>query len=148
MDAMMIKNGVLTALAAVGAFVAHALGGWDASMQVLVALMVADYITGILVAAVWHKSTKSASGALDSKAGFKGLLKKAMILLVVWLAVLLDGAMGTEYFRMAAVLFFVGNEGISLLENLGLMGVPYPEFLHKALEALHEQGDQGGGDKA
>lgn len=143
MDAMMIKNVVLTVAAAVGVFASHALGGWDASMQVLVALMVADYVTGILVAAVWHKSAKSESGTLDSKAGFKGLLKKAMILLVVWLGVLLDGAMGTNYIRTMAVLFFVGNEGISLLENLGLMGVPYPEFLRKALEALHEQGDQG-----
>ena len=145
MNAMMIKDGALAVIAAVGSFVAHALGGWDAAMQVLVALMVADYITGVLLAAVWHKSTKSQSGALDSKAGFKGIIKKAMIFVVVMLGVLLDRAMGVEYFRMAGVLFFVGNEGISLLENLGLMGVPYPEFLHKALEALHEQGDQGGG---
>ena len=143
MDMMMIKNGCLAVFAAVGAFVSTALGGWDASMQVLVALMVADYITGVLLAAVWHKSTKSASGALDSKAGFKGILKKGMILVLVWLGVLLDRAMGTDYIRMMVVLFFVGNEGISLLENLGLMGVPYPEFLHKALEALHDQGDQG-----
>lgn len=145
MDAMMIKNAVLAAVAAVGSIAANALGGWDAAMQVLVALMVADYFTGVLVAAVWHKSTKSASGALDSKAGFKGLLKKGAILMLVWLGVLLDHAMGTDYIRMAVVLFFIGNEGISLLENLGLMGVPYPEFLHKALEALHDQGDQGGG---
>lgn len=145
MDAMMIKNVVLAAVAAVGSIAANALGGWDAAMQVLVALMVADYFTGVLVAAVWHKSTKSASGALDSKAGFKGLLKKGAILMLVWLGVLLDHAMGTDYIRMAVVLFFIGNEGISLLENLGLMGVPYPEFLHKALEALHDQGDQGGG---
>lgn len=143
MDANVIKNGILAGLAVFGSFAANALGGWDAAMQVLVALMVADYVTGILVAAVWHKSAKSESGTLDSKAGFKGLLKKAMILLVVWLGVLLDGAMGTNYIRTMAVLFFVGNEGISLLENLGLMGVPYPEFLRKALEALHEQGDQG-----
>lgn len=143
MDANVIKNGILAGLAMFGSFAANALGGWDAAMQVLVALMVADYVTGILVAAVWHKSAKSESGTLDSKAGFKGLLKKAMILLVVWLGVLLDGAMGTNYIRMMAVLFFVGNEGISLLENLGLMGVPYPDFLRKALEALHEQGDQG-----
>ena len=143
MNVIAIKNTVLAVMAAVGSFAAHALGGWDASMQVLVALMVADYITGVLVAAVWHKSTKSTSGALDSKAGFKGLLKKAMILLVIWLAVLLDAAMGTDYIRMVAVMFFVGNEGISLLENFGLMGVPYPEFLRRALEALHEQGNQG-----
>ena len=143
MDAMMIKNSVLAVMATVGSFAAHALGGWDASMQVLIALMVADYVTGLLVAAVWHKSPKSTSGALDSKAGFKGLLKKCMILVLVMIGVLLDQAMGTNYIRMAVVLFFIGNAGISLLENLGLMGVPYPEFLHKALEALHEQGDQG-----
>lgn len=143
MDANAIKNGVLAAFAFIGSFVANALGGWDASMQVLVALMVADYITGVLVAAVWHRSTKSQSGALDSKAGFKGILKKGMILVLVWLGVLLDAATGANYIRTAVVLFFIGNEGISLLENLGLMGVPYPAFLRKALEALHDQGDKG-----
>jgi len=143
MDANAIKNGVLAAFAFIGSFVANALGGWDASMQVLVALMVADYITGVLVAAVWQRSNKSATGALDSKAGFKGLLKKGVILLLVWIGVLLDTATGANYIRTAVVLFFIGNEGISLLENLGLMGVPYPAFLRKALEALHDQGDQG-----
>ena len=143
MNVIAIKNTVLAVLAACGTWLAHALGGWDASMQVLIALMVADYVTGILVAAVWHKSTKSASGALDSKAGFKGLLKKCMVLVLVMIGVLLDQAMGTESVRMVVIMFFIGNEGISLLENLGLMGVPYPEFLRKALEALHEQGNQG-----
>ena len=143
MDANAIKNGVLAAFAFIGSFVANALGGWDAAMQVLVALMVADYITGVLVAAVWQRSNKSATGALDSKAGFKGILKKGMILVLVWLGVLLDNALGAAYIRTAVVLFFIGNEGISLLENLGLMGVPYPAFLKKALEALHDQGDQG-----
>lgn len=144
-NAVHIKNGVLAALAAAGTFVAHALGGWDAAMQVLVGMMIADYVTGILVAAVWKKSNKSETGALDSKAGFKGLLKKGIILLLVWLGVLLDNALGVTYIRTAVVLFFIGNEGISLLENLGLMGVPFPSFLQKALEALREQGDQGEG---
>lgn len=143
MDAVHIKNSVLAVLAAVGAFVAHALGGWDAAMQVLVALMAADYLTGILVAAVWQRSNKSATGALDSKAGFKGLLKKGMILLLVWLGVLLDNALGAAYIRTAIIIFFIGNEGLSLLENLGLMGVPFPAFLKRALEALREQGDKG-----
>lgn len=144
MDANAIKNGVLAAFAFIGSFVANALGGWDASMQVLIALMVADYITGVLVAAVWQRSNKSATGALDSKAGFKGILKKGIILVLVWLGVLLDHATGANYIRTAIVIFFIGNEGISLLENLGLMGVPYPAFLKKALEALHDQGNQGG----
>ena len=144
MNAIQIKNGVLAALATVGTFVAHALGGWDAAMQVLVALMALDYLTGILVAAVWQRSNKSSTGALDSKAGFKGLCKKGMILLLVWLGVLLDNAFGTTYVRMAVILFFIGNEGISFLENLGLMGVPFPEFL----KALRDQGDAGEGGQA
>ena len=144
MDANVIKNGILAGLAVFGSFAANALGGWDASLQVLIALMVADYLTGVLVAAVWHKSSKSSSGTLNSVAGFKGILKKCAILLLVWIGVLLDQALGSSYARTAVVLFFVGNEGISLLENLGLMGVPYPTFLKKALEALHDQGDKGG----
>ena len=92
MDANAIKNGVLAAFAFIGSFVANALGGWDASLQVLIALMVADYITGVLVAAVWHKSSKSSSGTLNSVAGFKGLLKKCAILALVWIGVLLDAA--------------------------------------------------------
>ena len=143
MDANVIKNGILAGLAVFGSFAANALGGWDASLQVLIALMVADYITGVLVAAVWHKSTKSQSGALDSKACFKGLVKKGVILLLVWIGVLLDQALGAAYIRTAVILFFIGNEGLSLLENLGLMGVQYPAFLHRMLEALHDHGDQG-----
>lgn len=141
--AVHIKNCVLAAMAAVGTFVANALGGWDAAMKVLVALMVADYITGWLVAAVWHRSNKSATGALDSNAGFKGLCKKGGILLIIWVATLLDSAIGAAYVRTAVILFFIGNEGLSVLENLGLMGVPYPKFLNKMLEALQEQGDKG-----
>ena len=143
MDYNAVKNGVLAALAAVGSWIANSLGGLDASMQVLVALMVADYLTGVLVAAVWHKSSKSSSGTLNSVAGFKGILKKCMILMLVWIGVLLDQALGAAYARTAVVLFFVGNEGISLLENLGLMGVPFPAFLRRALEALRDQSDKG-----
>lgn len=142
--AVMVKNGVLTVVAAAGSFAANLLGGWDAALQVLIALMAADYITGLLVAGVWKKSTKSESGALDSRAGFQGICKKCMILLLVWVAVMLDRALGAAYVRMAVILFFIGNEGLSLLENLGMMGVPFPGFLQRALEALREQGDEGG----
>lgn len=143
MDANAIKNGILAGFSVIGSFAANYLGGWDASLHVLIALMVADYITGVLVAAVWHKSSKSSSGTLNSVAGFKGILKKCAILLLVWIGVLLDNATGANYIRMAVILFFIGNEGISLLENLGLMGVPFPAFLRRALEALRDQGDKG-----
>ena len=148
MDAVHMKNTMLAVFAAIRTFIANELGGWDAAMQVLVALMVVDYITGVLVAAVWHRSNKSATGALESRAGFKGIVKKCMILLLVWIGVLLDDALGEAYIRTAVILFFIGNEGLSLLENLGLMGVPFPGFLQRALEALREQGDKGGGGNA
>lgn len=143
MDANAIKNTVLAVIAAVGSAVANALGGWDSAIALLVALMAFDYLTGFLVAAVWHRSAKSSSGSLDSKASFKGLVRKGMILLLVWLGVMLDNALGVAYIRTAVVLFFVGNEGLSLLENLGLMGVPYPDFMKRALEALRDQGNEG-----
>lgn len=146
-EIMTLKNGILAVFAAVGSWIANALGGWDAAMVLLVAFMATDYVTGVLVAAVWHRSPKSQSGALDSKAGFKGLCKKGVILLLVWVGCLLDSALGTTYVRMAVILFFIGNEGLSLLENLGLMGVPYPEFLKRTLEALKDQGDHGKEDE-
>lgn len=143
MNALQIKNAALAALAAVGCFVSNALGGWDAVMIVLVALMATDYITGLALAAIWHKSTKSETGALDSKASFRGLVKKCVILMLIWIGVLLDRALGATYIRNAVAIFFIGNEGLSLLENVGMMGVPYPTFLRKALEALREKGDNG-----
>lgn len=145
MNALQIKNGVLAVLAAIGSYIANALGGWDAALKVLLAFMAADYLTGVLVAGIWKRSAKSTSGALNSRAGFKGLVKKCMIILLVFLGELLDKEMGTDYVRMAVILFFTGNEGLSLLENLGLMGVPFPTFLKQALEVLREQGDKGAG---
>lgn len=138
------KNWILGTLAAAGSCVAGALGGWDTSLQLLLVMMGADYATGLLVAAVWKRSRKSGTGRLDSRAGFAGLCRKGMILTVVWVAVALDKALGGSYARTAVCLFFAGNEGLSLLENLGLMGVPFPGFLKRALEALQEQGDEGG----
>ena len=143
MNATQIKDAILAALAAAGAFLANALGGWDALLKLLIALMAADYITGLAVAAIWHKSNKSDSGALDSKAGFRGLVKKCAILLLVYIGVLLDAATGAHYIRSAVALFFIGNEGLSLLENVGLMGVKYPKFLADMLEALRDRGDGG-----
>lgn len=143
MDAVTVKNAVLCFFAAAGSVIANALGGWDSALRVLVAMMIADYVTGVLVALIWHRSNKTDDGTLSSKAGFKGLCKKGVIILIVWLAVLLDDAMGADYVRTAVILFFIGNEGLSLFENVGLMGMPYPAFLKKALQALRDKGDNG-----
>lgn len=141
MTAHQIKDAILAALAAVGAILANALGGWDALLKLLVAMMAADYVTGLAVAGVFKRSNKSKSGTLDSKACFQGLARKCAVLLLVYIAVLLDEAVGTHYVRSAVLLFFVGNEGLSLLENVGLMGVNYPAFLKNMLQALREKGD-------
>ncbi|MPN01017.1 hypothetical protein SDC9_148216 [bioreactor metagenome] len=142
-----IKNGVLAFLAGVGSLIANQLGGVDETLKLLLGCITVDYITGWIVAAVFQRSDKSAGGGLDSKAGFKGLCRKCAILLFVWLATLLDEAVGASYTRTAVCLFFAANEGLSILENLGIMGIPYPEFIKNALEALKKKGEQGtGGD--
>lgn len=139
-NAVALKVYILAGLSVFISAVGHGLGGWDAKLILLLSMMVADYITGVLIAAFWKKSNKSETGTLSSKAGFRGLCKKGVILLVVWIGTQLDAATGTEYIRTAFVLFYTGNEGISLIENLGLMGVPYPPAMKKALEALREKG--------
>ena len=88
--AVQMKNGVLAVFAVIGSAVSNALGGWDGFLQVLIAMMVCDYITGVLVAAIWKRSGKTENGALSSSAGFKGIVKKCMILMLVWLAVMMD----------------------------------------------------------
>ena len=137
-----IKNLFFASMAAAGAMLVHALGGWDLTLKALVAFMAVDYVTGLLVAAVFRRSPKTEKGALSSRAGFIGLVKKCDILLLVLLAVMLDNAAGTGFIRAGVCLFFTANEGLSILENLGLMGVPYPEFFRDMLEAMRKKNDK------
>ena len=139
-----MKIGILAAVAAAGSILTGWLGGWDIALQTLLVLMAVDCVSGVVVAAVFKRSDKSEGGRLDSGAGFRGLCKKCAELVLVLLAVRLDAFTGSgQYARMAVLIFFIGNEGLSILENLGLMGVPYPAFLKNALEVLLEKGDQG-----
>ena len=134
-----MKTQICTVIGAVGGVVTSAFGGWDASMQLLVLAMVIDYLTGILGAGVWHKSAKSANGALESRAGFKGLIRKGCILAMVLIAHYMDMAIGTQYIRDALVIGFAANEIISILENLSLMGVQYPQIIQKALDIMQDK---------
>lgn len=138
------KTTILAALSAAGAAAARALGGWDITLQVLLGFMAADYATGLLVAGLFKRSPKTKGGALSSRAGFLGLVRKCAILLLVLLAALLDQATGSTFIRTTLCFFFLANEGLSVLENLGLMGVPYPRFLRNMLEAMREDSDGGG----
>lgn len=141
------KNTLFALLSLAGAAVVELLGGWDGQLQTLLWCMLLDYGTGILLAGVFKRSAKSADGALDSRAGFKGLCKKGGELAAVLLAARLDETIGGEFSRTAVLLFFTANEGLSILENLGLMGVPYPAFLREALEVLREKGEDHAGNR-
>ena len=117
----------------VGGAVGGALGGWDPLLSVLIGMMAADYISGVIVAAM-GKSQKTEYGGLSSKVGWIGLAKKGMMLLVVLIGTLLDGALGVDAMcRDAVCWFYVANEGLSLVENLNLMGVPFPEKIKEIL---------------
>ena len=128
-------------------FIAGLYGGWNGTMTVLVIFMVADYFLGC-ACALTGKSAKTEGGHFLSTVAFVGLLKKATIMLVVLLAVQLDNAVGgtSAMFQTAAVFFYLANEGLSLVENCGLLGVPVPKVLKNALEALRDKGDSGTGD--
>jgi len=131
---------VVRVVAALGGVIGGALGGWDSLLAVLVGMMAADYVSGIIVAAM-GRSQKTEYGGLSSKVGWIGLAKKGMMLLVVLVGTLLDNALGMEAMcRDAVCWFYVANEGLSLVENLNLMGVPFPQKIKEILgEKVHEQ---------
>ena len=143
-----LKTMICTGIGIVGSTVAAAFGGWDAAMITLVSMMVIDYLTGVLVAGVFHNSPKTENGALESKAGWKGLCRKGVTLLIVLVAARLDIILGTGFIRDAVIIGYIANETISIIENAGLMGVPIPEAIKKAIEVLQQKGseDNGGSD--
>ncbi len=128
-------------LGALGAGIAALFGGWDTSLATLMIFILADYVTGVVVAGVFHKSPKTESGALESKAGLKGLLRKGGVLLTVLIACRLDLLLGYHFIRDCCVIAFIVNEGLSVTENLGLMGVPIPRPVAEAIEALRKKTD-------
>lgn len=136
-----MKFGICAATGIVGGAVAALFGGWDAGMLTLVIFMAIDYVSGIIVAGVFHKSKKTESGGLQSLVGFKGLAKKVMVLLIVAVAYRLDLTVGSSYIKDAAVIGFSANEVISIVENAGLMGIPMPEVITKAIDILSEKGE-------
>ena len=131
-----MKDIVCAGIGAVGGAIAALFGGWSSAMATLLIFMAIDYITGMVVAGVFHKSGKSENGALESRAGWKGLCKKGMTLLFVLIANRLDLSIGVSYMRDAVVIGFIANELISITENAGLMGVPLPAVITKAIDIL------------
>ena len=134
-----MKETICTVFGVVGSAVAWAFGGWDAALTALIVCMIADFVSGSLVALVFHKSNKSESGAYNSAYGLKGLCRKGLMLLFVLVAVQLDKLTGADLVRDAVCIGFCSNEVLSIVENLGLAGVPMPEAVVKALEQLQKK---------
>lgn len=122
-------------VAVVATFFTYVFGSWDLALQVLIVFMILDYGTGVLYAFL--------NNQLNSEVGFKGLVKKMMILVVLIIGVMVDRILGTGnwVFRTLVAYFYIANEGISLLENVGNIGIPIPNKLRNALEQLNNEED-------
>lgn len=136
----MTKNILISIVGIIGSAIASAFGGWTTGLTTLVIFMAIDYITGLIVAGVFHKSTKTETGTLESRAGFKGLCRKGVMLLVVLVAYRLDLAVGTTYIKDAVIIAFIANETISIVENAGLMGIHIPDTIKNAIDILQKNG--------
>ncbi len=138
-----MKYKIFTALALAGSALAELFGGWDMALETLLILMAADWITGgILLPAVFGKSPKSPNGALESRAGWKGLCRKGMTLFYILIAARLDRLLGMDYIRNAVCIGFIANELLSIVENAGLMGVPLPAMIRKVIDILKENAEK------
>lgn len=136
-----MKSWFTTLIGVIGGFIASLFGGWDAALVTLIIFMAIDYITGLIVAGVFHNSEKTANGALESRAGWKGLCRKGVTLLVVLVACRLDLVMGSNFIRDTVVIAFIANETLSIIENAGLMGLPIPAVITKAIEVLKKKAE-------
>lgn len=136
-----MKQTVCTVLGMIGAAIANAFGGWDAGLATLIIFMALDYVSGLIVAGVFHNSKKTETGTLESRAGWKGLCRKCMTLVFVLVAYRLDLVIGTNYIRDAVIIAFIANETISLVENAGLMGLPLPAVISKAIDILQKKAE-------
>lgn len=134
-----MKETACTIIGLIGSAFCWAFGGWDSALAALMVCMAVDYVSGSLVALVFHKSTKTESGAYNSAYGLKGLCKKGLMLLFVLVAVQIDKILGTDYARNAVCIGFCANEILSIIENLGLAGIPMPQAITKALEQLQSK---------
>lgn len=122
-----------TTTGAIGMVTTYLFGAWNSVLEALIYAMVIDYISGVLAAYV------NPDMALDSHRGFQGICKKLMILLLVSLAHFMDNAMGQQLICVAVTWFFLGNEGLSILENAGKIGIPIPARLKNTLKQLSEE---------
>ena len=135
-----MKEFICAALAGLGTFLTFIFGDWDVALQCLVIAIALDYISGLIKAFV--------NKELSSKIGVKGILKKVGVLVIVALAVLIDKITGESgAVRTLVIYYFVANEGLSIVENLGEAGLPIPDVIKKALKSLKSESKGKQNDK-
>lgn len=139
-----LKTIIVSIFGVAGGCIASLLGGWDTALQTLIIFMAVDYVTGTMVAGFFKNSRKSDSGALQSAAGWKGLCRKGMTLLIVLVAAQLEVMTGTGFIRDTVIIGYVANESISIVENAGMMGLPIPEVIKKGIDILTSKSESRG----
>ena len=137
-----VKLWIIGVIGIIGSFIVQKLGGWDTALATLVIFMGIDYLTGLIVAGVFHKSKKSEMGALESIASWRGLCRKGVTLLIVLVATRLDMSIGTDYIRNAVIIAYTVSEAISIIENAALMGIPMPAVLTNAIDMLQKKNNK------
>lgn len=133
----MKQYSALAIISAFGGVLIALLGGWDKMLETLIILGIVDYCTGLITALVFRKSPKTKTGGLSSKVGWRGLVKKGMVLVIVLVAHRIDLMLNIQMVRSTVILGFSINEAISIIENASLMGVPIPEKLKKSIELIN-----------
>lgn len=136
-----MKIKIMMGIGAIGGFITSFFGGWDTALTTLIIFMGIDYVTGLIVAGVFHKSPKTKNGSLESKAGWKGICRKGMTILFVLIACRLDLLLNTNFVRDAVIIAYITNETISIVENAGLMGIPIPNVITKTIDVLKNRTD-------
>lgn len=129
-------NLAVTLVGVGGTLITSLFGGWDSAKTTLCIFMLIDFIMGVVVAGVFKKSPKTETGGYSSNTGFKGFCKKIATLLIVAMAYRLDVTLGFDYIQEFICIAFIFNEGVSIIENAGLMGLPIPKILTNALDVL------------
>lgn len=133
---------VMGGISLVMGFFANLLGGFDTILKCMTILMLLDIISGVVSAAIFNTSKYSKNG-ITSNALMQGAIRKVMMLCIVGVGVIVDEVIGANYVRNCIVLYFIGTEGVSLLEHMVHMNVPFPKLIKDLLTAILEQADKG-----
>lgn len=144
MDFLTLKNIVCGSVGVVCGAIVSALGGWDMALEALVVCMIVDFISGFIVASVFHKSPKTATGTAASEVIRQELSRKCMMLLFVLVGYEIECISGSDFIRESIIYGFIANELLSITENAGIMGLPFPAVITNAIEVLKQKAE---GDK-